>query len=194
TSDIVYQVPVATYQAYNNWGGKSLYDFNSTSGNPAVKVSFDRPYTAWSGAGSLFDGDFNMVRWLERQGYDLSYITSVDLHQGTPPITGHKVFLSNFHDEYWSSPMRDRVTAARDAGVDIAFFGAHSIYWQIRFEPSTTGTANRVIVGYKETALTNDPYQSTQPSLLTTQWREVPVSRPENQVLGVMFESFFDYS
>ena len=32
-----------TYQAYNNWGGKSLYEFNSTGGR-ATKVSYNRPY------------------------------------------------------------------------------------------------------------------------------------------------------
>src|SRR5689334_16828399 len=39
TADIVYQVAITTYQAYNNWGGKSLYDFNSTGGR-AYKVSY----------------------------------------------------------------------------------------------------------------------------------------------------------
>src|SRR5438105_15445589 len=62
-ADFVYRVPVNTYQAYNNWGGKSLYPQNSI-GERATKVSFDRPYAQWEGAGSFFDWDFPMIRWL----------------------------------------------------------------------------------------------------------------------------------
>src|SRR4030081_527334 len=40
---LLYQQPIDTYEAYNSWGGKSLYDFNSSGGAHAFKVSFDRP-------------------------------------------------------------------------------------------------------------------------------------------------------
>jgi putative cell wall-binding protein len=33
-----------TYQAYNNWGGKSFYGYNSTNKEPAIKLSYHRPY------------------------------------------------------------------------------------------------------------------------------------------------------
>ena len=79
-ADIVYQLPVNTYQAYDDWGGKSLYDYNSTGSNPAVKVSFDRPYSDedWNGAGNFFSGDYNMIFWLEQNGYNVTYVSSVD--------------------------------------------------------------------------------------------------------------------
>jgi len=191
TAGIVYQVPVTTYEAYNNWGGKSLYDFSSTGDIPAVKVSFDRPYSAWSGAGSLFDGDYNMIRWLESQGYDVTYTTSLDVHRSAAPVTGHKVFLSPWHDEYWSKAMRDNVTAARDRGMHLAWFGANNVYWQIRMEASTTGAADRVITCYKDAS--TDPLATTTPALTTTTWRDPPVSKPENQLLGVMYQSNFQY-
>ena len=191
TAGIVYQLPVTTYQAYNNWGGKSLYDFSSTGDLPAVKVSFDRPYSAWSGAGSFFDGDYNMIRWLESQGYDVTYTTSLDLHRSAAPVTGHKVFLSPWHDEYWSKPMRDNVTAARDRGMHLAWFGANNVYWQIRMEPATSGAADRVITCYKDPIA--DPVAATTPALTTTTWRDPPVSKPENQLLGVMYQSNFQY-
>src|SRR5262249_24567785 len=41
---ILVQAPVNTWQAYNPWGGKSLYNFNSTHTHQAYKVSFNRPY------------------------------------------------------------------------------------------------------------------------------------------------------
>src|SRR5829696_378611 len=39
-SALVFQSSVTTFAAYNNWGGKSLYSFNSGD-RPARKVSFD---------------------------------------------------------------------------------------------------------------------------------------------------------
>ncbi|RIK52704.1 MAG: hypothetical protein DCC57_09530 [Chloroflexi bacterium] len=190
-ADILYQVPVTTWQAYNNWGGKSLYEFSSSGGQRAHKVSFDRPYAAWSGSGMLFDGDYNLVRWLEREGYDVTYCTNLDVQTSTTVLTGRKIFLSNFHDEYWSQPMRQRLKAARDGGMHVAFLDSNNIYWQVRFEPSAAGVTNRVMVCYKDAAL--DPAAVTTPALTTVQFREAPVSDPENALLGVMYESYYTY-
>ncbi|MGI8553687.1 MAG: N,N-dimethylformamidase beta subunit family domain-containing protein, partial [Dehalococcoidia bacterium] len=192
-SDILYQVPVATYEAYNNWGGKSLYDFNSSNSQRAYKVSYDRPYAVWSGAGPFFDGDYTMIRWLESQGYSISYVTSIDLQTRTTQslFSGHKVFLSPWHDEYWSKQMRDNVTAARDAGVNLAWLDANNIYMQIRFEPSASNVANRVEVCYKDQTL--DPIASVTPSLTTVAWRDPIVNQPENALIGILFESNWQY-
>jgi len=73
---LLYQQSTSTYQAYNNWGGKSLYDYSSV-GRRAATVSFDRPYRD-DGAGDLFAWELYMIRWLEHSGYDVSYSTSVD--------------------------------------------------------------------------------------------------------------------
>ena len=116
-ADLLFQVAVTTYQAYNNWGGKSLYGFNSTGDERANVVSFDRPYERWDGAGGFFDGDYNMIRWLEREGYDVTYVTSLDVQQSPSIFNNRPVFVSNFHDEYWSTPMRDNLVAAQAAGT-----------------------------------------------------------------------------
>ncbi len=188
TAPILYVVAVTTYQAYNNWGGKSLYAFNS-SGPPAVKASFDRPYADWSGAGPLFDGDFSFVRFLERNGYDLTYATSVDLHAEPDLLRGRKVYISPWHDEYWSSEMRAHAATARDAGTSLAFFGANAIYWQIRFEDGANGAPNRVIVCYRSSV--KDPAAASSPATTTVQWRQAPVDAPENGLLGAMYSSNF---
>ena len=58
SSKYLYQLSTNTFQAYNNWGGKSLYGWNSTNSIAAVNVSFNRPYamgnqaTAASGVGA----------------------------------------------------------------------------------------------------------------------------------------------
>ncbi len=185
TAQIVYQVPFATYQAYNNWGGKSLYDWASSDGVAAVKVSFDRPYADWDGSGGFFDGDYNMIRWLEKQGYDVTYIASQDLDAGTQTLARGKLFLSAFHDEYWTRAMRENLTAARDAGLSIAFFASDDIDWQVRFEPSSAGAPRHIVVCYRKARL--DPLYPTNPALTTVHWYERPLNEPTNALLGNMY-------
>ena len=189
-SDLLFAESVDTWEAYNAWGGKSLYSYNSTSSIPAVKVSFNRPYDGALGTGQLLNYGLNMAAYLESLGYDVTYSTNVDTHSRASELLIHKGFLSIGHDEYWSLEMRQNVTAARDAGVNLAFFSADQIDWQIRFEPSAiTGAANRTIVAYKELAATEDPdaaNPSTYP-LITTKFR-LPhgnlLGQPEEELCG----------
>ncbi|HEX9984305.1 MAG TPA: N,N-dimethylformamidase beta subunit family domain-containing protein, partial [Thermoanaerobaculia bacterium] len=187
-----FQLSVTTYQAYNNWGGKSLYTFNSSGGVAARKVSFDRPYITGSGTGDfLYRWEYNMLRFLEREGYDVTYSTNVDTHARPAQMLNRQDWLSIGHDEYWSWEMFDHVQAARDAGIDLGFFSANSAYWQIRFEPSSSGDPYRTIVSYKEKAMQEDPYaldaDPTNDHLITEQFRDQPVNRPESQLLGVQY-------
>jgi len=215
-SDILFQLPVTTYQAYNYWGGKSLYQWGSgdslpwgsTKGNAAVKVTFDRPYALNTnhqvantvGSGEFFANfqpvsrgypisssawDYNMVRWLEKNGYDVSYSTNIDTHNTAIEKNNHKMFMSNGHDEYWSKQMRDNVTNARDNGVNLAFFGANNMYYQINFESNSSKTkTNRIIVCYKGANT-----KSNEGVLNTVMFRQKPVLNPESKLLGVQFFS-----
>lgn len=192
-----------TYAAYNDWGGYSLYKIfdngEETTGSQiaglgrGVKVSFDRPYTRGFGSGDLLLFELDAIHWLERQGYDLSYISSVDLHENPNQLLQHHVYLSLGHDEYWSKEMRDGVENARDHGVSLAFLGADDAYWQIRFEPDSTGIADRTIVCYKVAAtahdLAQDPLYGQDNSRVTSQWRDPVVNRPENALIGIMYSS-----
>jgi hypothetical protein len=194
-SPIVFQSSVTTFAAYNNWGGRSLYAFNSGNA-PARKVSFNRPYAAnpygvrLDGAGDfLRRWEYNAVRFLEREGYDVRYVTDVDTHARAVPDA--RVWLSVGHDEYWSWQMRTAVEAARDRGVHLAFLGADAGYWQIRFEPGADGTPNRTIVGYKEAAADRDPLaldgDPRNDRYVTGRFRDRPTSRPEERLVGVMY-------
>ena len=180
-SDIVFQSSRTTGLAYNSWGNDterhSLYPHNSTGGVRAMKVSLDRPTTDRD----VLHFEYQMVRWLESQGYDVSYITNMDVHTDWTQLLNHRVFLSVGHDEYWSKEMRDGIEAARNAGVNLGFFSANTGYWRVRFEPSSRGRSNRVMVGYKYPSLTPDPVAPTY------RWRDPPNNRPENALLGVMY-------
>ncbi|HLM01181.1 MAG TPA: N,N-dimethylformamidase beta subunit family domain-containing protein, partial [Pyrinomonadaceae bacterium] len=124
--------PIASWKS-----GKSLYDVNwgklipeLPQPNPNVpqdtqarKVSFNRPYLPDNGiylsAGQFFQWEYNFVRWMEKKGLFVSYITNIDTHKATDPVNGifgpgkHKAFLTAGHDEYWSYEMRDNIEKAR---------------------------------------------------------------------------------
>ncbi|MDQ0381548.1 N,N-dimethylformamidase beta subunit family domain-containing protein [Amycolatopsis thermophila] len=201
-ADLLYQQSVTTYQAYNAWPrdtpgasghpatGKSLYEDGSSLapiglGPPrAVMVSFDRPYAKNNGAGDFLDWEFYYLRWLEKSGYDVAYSTDLDTHRNGRILRNYKGFLSVGHDEYWTREMYDNVTAARDAGVNVGFFGADAVYWQIRMAPSAAGVPDRIQVCYKDAAL--DPVKGPTSTVL---WRDPPAARPEQQLIGVQFTS-----
>ena len=202
-SPFLYKTSDATYQAYNEWGGSSLYTTlgpNFSGPKSGYRVSYSRPYWRAHGSGDFLAYEINMVRWLEKQGYDVTYVTDVDTHQNPDLLLTHRAFLVVGHSEYWSWRMRANVEKARERGVSLGFFAANSVYWQIRFEPSTIGDLNRTVAGYKEDALSQDPYATdSDPSndrFTTTWWSNAqswktpyldPVNRPEESLLGVEY-------
>jgi hypothetical protein len=160
TSDLFFQASDATWQAYNNYGGNSLYIGTTSFPNGhAAKVSYNRPVLTRAGGGGggansdwLFNAEYPMIRFLERNGYNVSYTTCVDAARRGNLILNHKVYLSVGHDEYWSAEQRTNVEAARNAGVHLAFFSGNEVYWKTRWENSIDGsnTAYRTLVCYKE--------------------------------------------
>jgi hypothetical protein len=184
--DLLFEHASTTDQAYNAWGGKSLYDFNSTgaptvSGSTAaVKVSFDRPFDG-TGAGGSLRWELNMVRWLEANGFDVGFVSDLDVHRDPAFAARARAVIQAGHNEYWSRDMRDHLEAARAQGKGLGFFGGDTGAWAIRFEDSALGK-DRVEVGYK---LAPDPIASSDPSLTTGHWRDAPLNRPTQQFIGV---------
>ena len=171
-SDIVFQTSDLAWQAYNRYGGASTYGgfLNGADlgqNHRAYKMSYNRPLTN-RGDGSVnefFNAEYPMVRWLEANGYDVTYIAGVDSTRAGEKLKEHKLFLSNGHDEYWDGQQRRNVEAARDAGVNLAFFSGNEVYWKTRWEPSIDGskTPYRTLVCYKETHSRIDDHGEYQP-------------------------------
>ncbi len=192
-SDLLFQTADTTWQAYNQYGGNSLY-----TGSPvgrAYKVSYNRPFTtrACCSEDWFFNAEYPMIRWLERNGYDVSYFTGVDTDRYGAELLEHKVFLSVGHDEYWSGAQRANVEAARDHAttpVNLAFFSSNEIFWKTRWETDADGTAYRTLVSYKETHA--DAKIDPEANIWTGTWRD-PRSfnpegaQPENALTGQIF-------
>ena len=195
TSELVFQTSDTTWQSYNPYGGYNAY--GSSGATMAEKLSYNRPFTTRGAEleNYLFNAEYPMIRWLERNGYDVSYISAVDTERHAALLTNHEVFLSVGHDEYWSQGRRDAVTAARDARVNLAFFSANEIYWKTRWENSAFGDqAYRTQVVYKEgnSAPSGaaehrncyDNFDCDPSDIWTGQWRQAPGSTPENSLSG----------
>jgi hypothetical protein len=180
-----------TAAAYNTWGGHSLYDTDTLT--RGAKVSLDRPSTQNNGSDQVLAFELNAVRWLERQGYDLSYMSSVDLHTNAAALLQHKGYISLGHDEYWTKEMRDGVENALDHGVGLAFLEANAIYNQVRLEPNSVGVPNRTVVCYKVLTLaqnlTDDPLYGIDNDRVTSMWRDPVINRPENALVGIMYSN-----
>jgi hypothetical protein len=195
-----------TAEAYNTWGGKSLYQDvkfaasrkTSAEGTGsqayarrAVEVSFDRPFVDNFGAGTFFYWEYPMIRWLEREGYDVSYMSDVDVHAQLSSLLNHRAILVVGHDEYWSKAMRDHFDTAVARGVSLGVFAADTGAWAIRYSSSPVTGKDRIIVCYKYPDGA-DSYVNIDPSLVTAEWRSSILHRPESLLLGAMYDSIDD--
>lgn len=178
---------VATWQAYNAWGGPSTYrgyekrdkaeDFELR----ATAASFDRPYAAGSGAGGFLTDELPAIAAAERLGLRLNYAADIDLERHPEILDGAVAVVPIGHSEYWSRLMRDALTAARDDGVNLAFLGANDIHRRIRFKDSRVGP-DRIMVNYK---LGEDDPETSEDT--TADWGRPPFSDPQSSLIGPMF-------
>ena len=186
---ILLQVSTNTYQAYNIWGGSSLY-----SGPKYPRVSFDRPFIINPvpadttsppynpNASGLHRWDLPFIRWAESAGYRIEYAVNLDLEMHPEILSHYHLILSVGHDEYWSAPMRDHLEQFISNGGNVAFFSGNTCCWQVRTEDD-----GRTLVSYKF-AYEQDPvFKTGDHRLLTALWSDPLIGRPENQLTGVGF-------
>ena len=105
----------------------------------------------------------------------------------------HKVLVNVGHSEYWDSADRANVTAARDAGVNLAFFAANLMWWKTRWAPSqVSNEPNRTLISYKE-SLDSAQTDPADPPTWTGAWRDPRFSppadggQPENALTGQLW-------
>jgi hypothetical protein len=178
----------ATWQAYNRWGGASLYaGVSGAYATRSLAVSFDRPYDG-NGAEKFLVYERALVVLAERLGIPLAYTTGADVHRDPSVLDGATALICLGHDEYWTPEQRRHITRARDAGTNIAFLGANTCFRRVRLEPGETGD-DRTVVCYKS-AYRDDPCYPSRPALVTTDFRLPPAADPESSLTGVLYEGY----
>lgn len=174
---ILIQLTSNTYNAYNTWGGFSLYSFNARAKVQGHRVSFLRPpssqFNSW---------ERPFVEWAERNGYVLDFAANSDLEFHPELLANYRLVLSVGHDEYWSAKMRDNLEDFIGNGGNVAFFSGNTCCWQVRSEDN--GAA---LTSWKQWHNLDPVFPGDDHKLLSTLWSHHLVGRPENQLTGVGF-------
>jgi hypothetical protein len=182
--EILYKLPVFTYQAYNTAGGSSIYQKVDVSlrrpGGGTGGVPWDadarwveRPnHDPWDLATprqTFAHWDAKMIAWLESEHYRVDYATDWDVHQPDAPswLAAYSLVLSVGHDEYYTAAMRAHLEAYVAAGGNLAFFSGNTCWWRAvldEHEPHRLHGHQRI-----------------------RRWSDPEVGRPEDALTGVSF-------
>ncbi|WP_033289743.1 N,N-dimethylformamidase beta subunit family domain-containing protein [Amycolatopsis jejuensis] len=149
---ILWQVNVATWNAYHIWQNRNLYiGYAGDDTGHTVKelrahtVSFHRPGIGLAPRSNIphfpptaFMYNLAFIEWLRSEGLEVDFCTGADLHSGAVDLAGYQLLLSVGHDEYWSRAQRDAVENFVRQGGNAAFFGGNICFWQIRYASDLT--------------------------------------------------------
>lgn len=195
TNDILFVIGTNTYQLYNNFGGKSGYDFNSSKGKRSYKLSFLRPYTG-IGDGNFSDVSYEhypefyvpktgweprTITWAEQNGYHIDYCTDTDLETNPNIVSNYKIVLIVGHSEYWSNGMRYQLYRFIHSGGRMIILSGNTGWVQVRFEND-----HQTIVCYKDKNL--DPMYHVTDSLVTVAFAFPPINKPSQPVIGTSWD------
>lgn len=168
-----------TWQAYNTWGGWSLYHGPDTSVySPGRQVSFDRPYDR-DGKSNFTVYDAGIVQTAESMGLNVNYTDDVYVDSVPSSLLGHTSVIYDGHTEYWTANMYSASLSARDSGVNLIFLGANDAYWRVRLEDN-----GRHVVCWKGDP--GDPYANNA-NLITNKWGEDPTPFNNSTLLGSLY-------
>ena len=125
-SDVTFVSSVLTWQAYNQWGGESLYKgADGQRETRAISVSLDRPYDG-DGSGQFRYMEQPLVQLMEQLNLDINYLTDIDLDKA-PEINSASIVLGG-HSEYWTQAMRDVIEKEINEGTNLLVFGGNTAY------------------------------------------------------------------
>ena len=196
TRDLLVKLGTNTYQAYNDWGGHSLYEQDGDPATRGAMVSFDRP-----GKAALLEYDLFLVRWIEalakKHGFSVDYASNHDIHRDRRLLESARLAVSSAHDEYWTKEEYDAYEKRiHSRGQNTIFFGANTGYWQVRYfdlNRSPDGEdLGRQMLCWKTTSdpLTERETRHDKTLLTTNRFRDGG-RRPETMLMGVGYQNWF---
>lgn len=182
---VVFVAEDQTWQAYNAWGGRSLYTGPGGYTGRSYAVSFDRPYDH-DGAGKFLYFERALIVRAERLGLPMAYTTDIRLSEDPGAAAHARAIVTPGHEEYWTWNQRRAYLRARRNGANLAFFGANTQYWQVRLAATALGRG-RTEICYK-TDEWADPDAWTERA--STLWTALPRPEPESRLVGLSYGCF----
>lgn len=161
--------------AYNNWGGKSLYTFNSSDNIRANSVSLQRP-----GQNFVARQQREFTAWTENMHIPIEHASMMDLQNNPSLLNNYDTVVLAGHSEYWTKGMRNAYDHFVQNGGNAMILSGNTMWWQIRLQGDQQ-------VAYKNAA--NDPLNGVNNALVTTNWYKSPVNDPENRSTGVSWRN-----
>ncbi len=175
----------ATWQAYNQWGGYSVYHGpRGTFADRGFIMNSERPYDN-RGIGKVHAFDIPLARVADASDVEISWMSNLDITTDPSLVDGLRAAVSAGHDEYWTVPYHNAMRSLRDAGGNLLFMGANGCYWRVRAEPTDDTAAGRIVC-YKSASL--DPVKNS-PST-TARWRDSPDADPEISLIGQYYDAY----
>lgn len=208
---ILYQLGVATWNAYHLWNDQDLYvgDVGDIWGEDdyalrTPTVSFHRPGLGLSARSRTlvfppigFEYTVPFIEFLRLEGVEVDFCTGIDIHAGRVRLEDYDLLLTVGHDEYWSGPQRDAVEAYVNGGGRAAFFGGNLAFWQIRYADDLTSyvcykRATHLSGGEPMDPEYRDPelYPDHDNSGVTVEFWTPPLNRPTIPLTGVEMRAF----
>ncbi len=182
-------IPTHTEQAYNAWGGRSLYSHPRSS-----VLSFERPFD-W-GVEGLYAAPIHLIRWLEREGIPYETANDDDLNDRPGLLFRYAGVILCWHSEYWTRSMREGLESYVAAGGSVLSLSGNTCWWQTRVEtpqapcgpaggPAGCPAPTRLVC-YKS-GFGEDPCLHIAPDLVTTNWDIAPVNDPPERLFGLNY-------
>jgi hypothetical protein len=102
-------------------------------------------------------GEWRLLGWLEREGFDYDYYSEAQLHDGTLPLSAYRVLIISVHPEYWTRAMCSKVSAwIRDEGGRLMYLGGNGLNCEVVLEEN----ASMRCLSYDDTHLPNSRNES----------------------------------
>lgn len=179
SSNLVLVHSTLTWQAYNNFGGRSAYTAPERAIEERSKVlSFDRPYSG-SGMNHLNRDAVSLVQFLESENIEVDQLSDIDLSLSPSLSTGYSGLILSGHPEYMTHNQFATILAARNSGTNLAILGANSAFWQVRLERSPIGSNRRFAI-YRDAKI--DP--QTAPDKLTVEFGDPRINWQPSLITG----------
>lgn len=168
-----------TWTAYNSFGGRSAYMGPISPVHERSRVvSMDRPIVG-SGINHVNRDAIALVQFLEEKGIHVDQIADTDLDRNPSILTHYSGVIFSGHAEYMTNRMFKSILAARNSGINLAFLGSNTAYWQVRLESSPTGSDRRVAI-YRDPQ--TDPV--TSPTQISIQFNNPRINMLPSLITG----------
>ena len=158
---------------------------------PTRSPTTARSTAPWNGQrqSDPFYAEYQLIRFLERNGYDMSYVSQARPRRerlAAPEPQGRSSRAATTSTGPRANAQS--VESARSAGVNLAFFSGNEIFWKTRWANSSEGRTRPIapLITYKDTHFA--PGRPLGRRVTTPTWRDPRFSppgdagRPENSV------------